>query len=424
MHSGKRRTLLSAVATATLSTLSSAAGVGYAQTYTEIVLHNFTGPPDGAQPTSVILDRSGNLYGATYLGGYNEGSLCRMGCGTVYEVTAGGEETVLYSFPSIVSGVNPTAPLIRDAAGDLYGTTNFGGSFGVLFGGGTAFRLSASGRYRVLYNFEGPGGGTGVGASGLVPDSAGNFYGTTDAGGAYSNGTVFEITPKGTENVLYSFPSMEFQLYPSGVIRDSAGNLFGVTAGGGTGACQGGCGTVFEVSPDGTEKTLYNFGPSPDGNFPTGALLRDAAGNFYGTTEFGGSGPCFLGCGTVFKLTPSGEESVLYSFTNGSDGGDPNGPLVHDSAGNLYGTAFAGGKPGCGYASVGCGTVFEVTQDGVETVVWTFGGPPADGANPEGGLARDQAGNLYGATYYGGSSTACNDAGVGCGIVFKLARSQ
>jgi uncharacterized repeat protein (TIGR03803 family) len=299
----------------------------------ETVLHVFTGAPDGASPAAdLILDKEGNLYGTTQDGGAS----C---CGTVFQLTPAGKETVLHSFTGAADGGAPSARLLSDGEGNLYGTTQYGGA-----SYGTVFELTPGGILNVLYTFTGGAdGGTPLG--GLIPWK-GNLYGTTVGGGAFRLGTVFELTKKGEEIVLHSFSGGSDGVSPfAGLIPDKEGNLYGTTLGGGGSGCTGGgCGTVFEVTQSGTETVLYSF---TDGG-PIAGLVRDAQGNLYGTTERGGSS--FEG--TVFKLSPSGVETVLHAFTGGSDGQYPVSELVR-VRNAFYGTTFFGG-------STDGGTVFKV----------------------------------------------------------------
>ena len=271
--------------------------------------------------------------------------------------------------------------------------------------------------YSVVYSFQCETDGSGPFSS-LIADSAGNLYGTTLAGGAFDAGTVYRVSPDGTETVLHSFaggPNDGASPY-AGLVRDSAGNLYGTTfEGGANGLIGGGSGTVFEVSANGTETVLYSFGASStDGFAPQGALVRDAAGNLYGTTYAGGT----QGGGTVFRLSLSGKETLLHSFAApgsvGGDGSSPEGNLVPDGAGSLYGSTPTGGTGSC---LNGCGTLFKVNKAGDEAVLYSFAGPPMDGAHPQSGLLRDATGNLYGVTPDGG--TLCSMSG-GCGTVLKL----
>jgi uncharacterized repeat protein (TIGR03803 family) len=195
------------------------------------------------------------------------------------------------------------------------------------------------------------------------------------------------------------------------LIRDSAGNLYGTGYSGGA----FGAGTVFKVDPSGHETVLYSFTHGSDGSGPQAPVFRDLAGNLYGTTPFGGGLSC--DCGTVFKIDPSGNETVLYRFTNGTDGGFPAGGLIQDPAGNLYGGTRLAGDFSC-YPPYGCGVVYKLDLSGNFTVLHTFTGGPTDGASPAGALTLDARGNLYGATSSGG--VPCPGIANGCGTVFKL----
>ena len=362
-------------------------------------LYSFLSGTDACTPTAgLIRDGTGNLYGTTYNGG-------TFGHGTVFKLTPSGSESILYSFgSSATDAFTPTAAVVRDGAGNLYGTTLSGGMYGL----GTVYKVPKTGLETVLYSFaDGNSGGTDGFApySTLVRDSAGNLYGTTTGGGPDDYGTVFQVTASGTEIQLHAFVGADGADPVAGLIRDSAGNLYGTATEAGV---NGNFGTVFEVSPAGVETTLFSF-DGADGQSPYGGLIRDSKGNFYGTTETGGA----FGYGTVYELTPSGVETVLYHFTGGADGGYPKSTLVRDSSGNVYGTTTIGGTDGgeCG-AILGCGVVFEVSKTGVETVLHAFAGFPTEGQTPDSGLVMDNSGNLYGTTSGGGAS--------GCGTVFEV----
>jgi uncharacterized repeat protein (TIGR03803 family) len=341
----------------------------------EITLYAFTGGADGASPyASLIRDAGGNLYGTTFAGG-------AANLGTIFKVDKTGKETVLYSFTGPPDGEHPSRNLLRDKAGNMYGVAYEGGanSFGAVF------KLDKTGKESVLYSF-GPGTDGEYPGAGLIEDAAGNFYGTTGYGGASGNGTVYKFSKSGTETVLYSFSGTDGQ-YPFGnLLRDSAGTLYGTTSAGGT----SGNGTVFKLTKAGKESVLHSFAGGTDGVNPYAGLVRDAKGNFYGTTYYGGAGCQGSGCGTVFKLSPKGKETVLHAFAT-ADGHYPDfGTLVRDAAGNLYGTTYAGGQ-------ADLGTIFKVSASGKETVVYTFLGGVDEGF-PVAGLVRDKAGNLYGTT--------------------------
>jgi uncharacterized repeat protein (TIGR03803 family) len=214
--------------------------------------------------------------------------------------------------------------------------------------------------------------------AGLVRDAVGNLYGTTNDSGAgqfcpSGCGTVFSVDPSGTERILYNFAGNKDGALPyyGSLVHGTAGDLYGTTyEGGGFGA-----GTIFKLSETGGEKTLYSFRGRADGGFPWAGLIRDSAGNLYGTTSERGSGKlCLYGCGTVFKVDSSGKGTLLHTFIGGADGEYPLGGLVRDAAGNLYGATETGGGSGCGGS--GCGTVYKVDATGKETVLYAFTGPP------------------------------------------------
>jgi uncharacterized repeat protein (TIGR03803 family) len=231
---------------------------------------------------------------------------------------------------------------------------------------------------------------------------------------------VFKVTKAGKETVLYTFTGGDDGDYPDSLIRDATGNLYGTTfLGGGTGCNVSGCGTVFKMTKAGKETVLYRFTGGDDGAYP-GGLIRDAKGNLYGTAGGGDMSDC-TGCGVVFKLAPNGKETVLHSFTGPPDGRIPEG-LLRDSTGNLYGTTAEGGDSNC-IEGGGCGTIFKVDPTGKETVLYTFTGSP-DGELPLAVLIMDASGNLYGTTAFGGNpNSPCFDGThiTGCGVIFKLA---
>ncbi len=340
--------------------------------------------------------------------------------------------TVLYTFQAGNDGFFPTASLIADAAGNLYGTTEFGGAYGK----GTVFKLAppAQGQTAwtetVLHSFKDTDGA--IPSSGLISDSAGNLYGTTQQGGSFTGGALFKLTPpaKGqtvwTETVLHSFGGGKVDGYShtpaGGLIADAAGNLYGVLVNAGLKAGQNG--GVFKLAPPAkgqtawTETVLHSFGEAGDGNYPYGPLIADSAGNLYGTTNEGGAyGSIYTGFGTVYELSPPAKgqtawtETVIFSFNN-SDGALPEAGLLADSAGNLYGTTMSGGVASsiCNQGSntgLRCGTVFELSPPPNGKTAWTetvlneF-----EASSSYAGLIADKAGNLFGtafsiSAYYG-----------------------
>ncbi len=350
-----------------------------AQTFT--VLYNFAGSPDGANPfAGLVRDAAGNLYGTTYTG-------ASSGYGTVFKVEPNGTETVLYSFTGVADGGSPVGGVVRDAAGNLYGTTEYGGSSG----NGVVYKVDPSGTETVLYSFA---GGTGDGCGpygGLVRDKDGNLYGTTPSCGASNLGTVFKVAKNGTEKVLHSFGGGKADgadpLYTA-LLRDTEGNLYGVTSEGGS----QNDGVVYKLSASGKLTVLHSFmGGSKDGCFAHGTPAMDKLGNLYGTTSRCGS----TGGGIVWKVSPTRRERVLHNFAGGaSDGAQAIGGVIRDAHGNFYGNTDGGGASDDG-------TIFELTNNGTLILLHSFAG--SDGGTPFGGVIRDAKGNLYGTTLEGGS---------------------
>jgi uncharacterized repeat protein (TIGR03803 family) len=257
-------------------------------------------------------------------------------------VDSAGDETVLYDFTGGADGHNPLGSLLRDAAGNLYGTTYSGGAADA----GVIFKLDPAGQESVLYNFSAGAGGHHP-IAGLIQDSAGNFYGTTAEGGAANAGVVYKLDSTGHETVFYSFTGGNDGKLPyAGVVQDAAGNLYGTTVQGGT----KGSGVVFKLDAAGHETVLHNFGGGDTGGGPYGGVVLDPAGNLFGTTTRGGTADA----GLIFKIDPAGKETVLYNFIGGFDGGCPEAGVILDSAGALYGTTFCGGNQDFG-------VVFEFT---------------------------------------------------------------
>jgi uncharacterized repeat protein (TIGR03803 family) len=359
------------------------------------VLYTFTQEGlDGCNPNAgLVRDAAGNLYGTTEGGG-------AFGWGAVFKLAATGKETVLYSFTGGADGSSPRAGLVRDAAGNLYGTTVDGAAFLA----GVVFKLDTTGKETVLHTFTGGADG-GYPFAGLVRDAAGTLYGTAAGGGSpactQNNGcgVVFKVDTTGKETVLHSFDSAEGGNYPyEDLTRDAAGNLYGTTLSGGA----FNRGVVFKLDKAGKETVLHSFGVYPDGGvgyFGGGGLVRDSAGNLYGAAQGGG----VFRDGLVFEVNTTRKENALYTFTGGLDGGNPSIGLVRDPAGNLYGTASTGGTGDCG--NDGCGVVFKLDTSGKETVLHSFAAP----ASPSGSLVRDSSGNLYGT---GGNTV--------CGFIFKV----
>ena len=403
----------------------------------EKVIYSFAGGTDGANPFSnLVADATGNLYGTTYFGGSPN---CVGGCGTVFELihTKGGwQHQVLYSFAGGTDGANPSAGMVFDK-GSIYGTTSQGGDTSCSHGCGTVFELTQTKvgwKEQVIYIFTGGSDGTDPRGS-VVFDDMGNLHGTALYGGFYGGkgrcssgcGTVFELTHQAggawTETTMYAFTDSSDGAFPSSVVLDPAGNAYGMAfAGGSTGSCThlGGCGVIYKLTPDSdggwTESVPYTFGQG--GGFgidPSGGLLLGEAGHLFGTCSRGGDG-----YGMVFELHDSQKngwkQSNLHIFYGNPDGVNPEGGLVADSLGNLFGVTTQGGaETGC---YLGCGMVFELKRSQFgwrETILHSFGGT-GDGAGPEAALILDSNGNLYGTTVQGG--IGCGS--YGCGTVYEI----
>jgi len=365
---------------------------------------------DGAYPQAALVQGTdGNFYGTTGMtGGANGG-------GTVFKITPSGTLTTLYNFCAQISctdGDYPIAGLVQAPNGDFYGTTIEGGAYGY----GTVFKISPSGTLTTLYSFCSQSGCyDGEGPVELVRTTNGDFYGTTYGGGTAGGGTFFKITPSGTLTTLYSFCSQSEctdGASPEGLVQAPNGDFYGTTNGGGT----YGYGTIFKISPSGALTTLYSFcsqNGCPDGYNPWG-LVQATNGDFYGTTLDGGAN-CVqhtpFGCGTVFKITPSGTLTTLVRFCSESgctNGGLPYAGLVQATDGNLYGTTGDYGGRGAG------GTIFRITPSGTLTTLYRFcsqvGCP--DGQQPVAALLQGTNGDFYG--------TAGRSGAYGYGTVFSL----
>jgi uncharacterized repeat protein (TIGR03803 family) len=375
-----------------------------AQTYT--VLHAFTGHPDGDTPLAgVTLDSAGNIYGTAYQGGNHLGGN-NQGDGTVWKIDANGVFSVLYTFTGGV-GQWPQTPLLLDGKRNLYGTAALGGHHGQ----GSVYSVAPNGQAREFYAFSRP---TIYPQGRLALDRhRGILYGTTLYGGgtgcnSSGCGTVWQLAPAHHFKFLHKFAGASDGEWPgSGVVRDLEGNLFGVTRQGGvvTQQCPHGCGTAYKIARAGRKSNLHKFQGGNDGSLPApGDLVSDGDGNLYGTTATGGGNGCgSAGCGTVFKISRSGQETVLYSFQGSADGSTPNSGVVLDGNGGLYGTTF--------------NVIFHIDANGKVSIPYTFT-CSTDGCNANGDLVMDAAGALYGTTKEGGDLSCM--APNGCGVVFKL----
>ena len=351
-------------------------------------LYVFTGV-DGNSPVGVIQGTDGSFYGTTYYGGASTN--CSQGCGTIFKVSASGSFTNLYFFSS-GDGAVPNSSLVQGSDGSFYGTTAFGGTN--LCNCGTVFRITPGGSLTMLYTFGGSPNDGAQPYAGLVQGSDGNFYGTTRIGGPDNVGTVFRISPSGIKTNLYFFGGLPDGRQPhAALVQASDGNFYGTTS-------QGGPlnrGTVFRISPGGSYTNLYSFGIE-SGQDPVFALTQGTDGNLYGTAQQGGTN----NAGSVFRISPSGSFTNLYTFT---DPWRPNSVLVQGSDGNFYGTTTYGGN-GCA-----SGALFWISPSGSNFNSYCAGlGPVPDG------VVQGIDGNLYGTTYEGGGGP-CNS---GCGTIFEI----
>jgi uncharacterized repeat protein (TIGR03803 family) len=340
------------------------------------------GPP-------LVQGRDGNFYGTT-----TGGSTAN---GTVFEITAAGTLTTVHTFISS-DGYFPYAGLALGTDGELYGTASAAGlyNFGTVFKT-TETNITDGSVLTVLHNFQNSTDGA-FPMSALMQAADRNFYGTTpaNASGPNHNGTVFKVTSTGNLTTLYTFQNGTDGTNPvAALIQGANGNFYGMT--------DSEPGTIFQITPTGKLSTLHTFNGT-DGLSPNGTLVQAANGNFYGTTVQGGANCSNIGCGTVFKMTAGGTLTTLYSFCSQpgcTDGNGPIGGMVQATDGNFYGTTSAGGIIGsCG--NPGCGTLFRITPTGVLTTLHTFSS--SDGATPQAGLMQATNGNLYGTTTLGGAS--------------------
>jgi uncharacterized repeat protein (TIGR03803 family) len=367
------------------------ASLAQAQTFT--TLYSFSGGSDGGQPyAGLIEDADGNLYGTTTEGG--DLNCSADGCGVVYELNAAGTETVLHKFSGPASGggdaARPYTPVIRDNAGNIYGTTNVGG-----YGGwGAVFKIDSAGNETLLYSFTGGSDGC-FPLQGLVRDKAGNLYGTTSQCGAAFRGTIFKLDNASNLTLLHTFGGPDGTGPQYGrLLIDKSDNLYGVTLYGGVrcSAHNPDCGVLYEVSNKGVFTVLHKFGwHKNDGCYPVGSVVQDKAGNYYGTTTGCGS----IGYGIVWKVSKdSNKETILHNFAGSpSDGCQPEAGVTLDSKGNLYGVTLE-----CGANRYGA--LFELRAGGGLTLLHSFDN--SDGANPYGEVMRTLKGTLFGTTPLGG----------------------
>ena len=371
---------------------------------TETVLHRFTNGADGAYPDGGLTLLDGTLYGTTNEGGSGCGN---QGCGTIFAITSHKTITTLFPFMEAAQGAYPSGHLLA-LDGALYGTTQGGGSQG----SDTIFSLTPQGAHDILHNFsDGHDGSAPLAGVIAFRDTV---YGTTANGGQYGLGTVFSLTPSRVETPLFIFGegTGESGLIPAAGLTRLGDLFYGTTEYGGssTMGCGGiGCGVAYSITAKGVQTVLHSFGHGTDGAYPLSGLT-DLGGLLYGTTSTGGS----ANAGAVFSLSPAGEEKLVYSFAGGADGANPAAGLLV-VGGALYGTTeFGGGSATC---QLGCGTVFKVTPGGEETLLHLFTGG-RDGAYPLADLTQAH-GRLYGTTAQGGygRGKSCKS---GCGTVFTV----
>jgi uncharacterized repeat protein (TIGR03803 family) len=388
----KRRTVAVVLASLLMSAVVATQSM---QAQTLRTLHAFHGP-DGETPfASLIRDSAGNLYGTALEGGTSSYF------GTVFKLDKHHKLTVLYNFAGKADGADPQSTLLRDAKGNLYGTTP-----AWEYGEGVVYKIDPSGTETVLHVFGGSDGSNPFGS--LVQDKSGNLYGTSSSGGTFGAGTVFKLDTNGELTTLYTFTGgADGGTATGSMVRDAAGNLYGTCQTGGS----AGFGTVYKLHTTGKLTVLHSFNGT-DGAFPYGGVIADAAGSLYGTTDNGSS--MNNAGGTVFRVEEStGSFTSLHSFdgTGAVEGDTPYGTLARDSGGNLYGANYAGGGGSCG--SGGCGTIWKLDTNNQLTVLTNFG-KGYQGKSPKGGVVVDKAGNLYGTTSLG---AVCRY----CGTVFKIA---
>jgi uncharacterized repeat protein (TIGR03803 family) len=390
-------------------------GTALAQTYTTIASFDVT---NGWMPsTPLVQGVDGNLYGTTPQGGTYK-------WGNVFKVTPTGNITSLYGFClNCADGFQPETTLVVGVDGNLYGTTTGGGADCAASEGagcGTIFKITPAGKLTTVYSFCATSPTCADGASpwgSLVLGTDGNFYGTTHYGGASGEaygggGTVFKMTPDGALTTLYSFCLQENcpdGNAPDTALVESEGKFYGATYDGGALSCPFfnngfGCGTIFSITPQGELTTLYSF--ATDAGLLGVPLVQASNGKFYGTSDVGGTAGCSYGCGTVFDITQAGDYTLLYSFCSDYyqnacvDGAYPTAPLVRATDGNLYGTTSTGGYNEDGISG---GTIFSITPEGTLTTLWVIGENHVNATNPNGGVIQATNGSFYGTTELGGT---------------------
>jgi uncharacterized repeat protein (TIGR03803 family) len=364
---------------------------GFAQGQTYKILHTFNGSDGGQSDATPVLDAAGNLYGTAPNGGPNGG-------GVVYKLDTSGNFTILHAFTGAKDdGAYSYAPLVFDPDGNLYGTTMMGGKFSY----GTVFKMDPAGNVTILHDFGEPAFEVRPGG-GVYRDAAGSLFGVTSQGGRFGLGTIFKIDVKGEYSVLHDFAGSPGDgASPNArLIRDAALNFYGTTTHGG----KNDFGVVFKLDASGNYTVLHRFNSGIGRIWPTAGVISDHAGNLFGTTWEGGKaadacpapGPGEVpGCGVIFKLSRDG--TIATRSLNANTGRNPFGALVRDAAGNMYGTTYLG-------ASTGGGAVFKLDRQARFTILHVLGAVDGDGAAPSSAVVMDASGNLYGTTRWGGAS--------------------
>ena len=395
-------------------------------------IHSFNHATEGAGPWHTpVWGTDGYMYGTTDAGGNLSCAYVSSlsGCGTIYKSDTSGNVTTLHTF-SGTDGAYPAASLVATPSGTFYGTTEYGGAntsqcdvggTSTAAGCGSVFSYSATTGFTRLFSFGPFSSPLGVGPQASLVETGGNLYGETEAGGNTSCsgtlgtgtgsgcGAIFSVSGSNVGSALHTFSGSEGAYPVTGLLLQSDGNFYGTTTGGGTLTCSSyatlGCGTVFQMTPSGSIKTLHPF-TKVDGAAPESSLILGTDGKMYGTTLFGGSTTCsggaqWQGCGTVFKIDTTGNFTSLHSFS-GPDGAYP-ATLMQASDGYFYGTTESGGATACtGRYGPGCGTIFRMDSSGNVTVLYAFTGK-SDGSWPESALVQGTDGNLYGTAVYGGT---------------------
>lgn len=380
---GLTKTVLSQLLS--LATVVMFATPGVAQNYK--ILHNFD-KKDGVFPrTGVTLDAAGNVFGVSNIGG-------AYGFGDVYRISPPSNEFFAIDFSSPKNGGGPHGPLAIDGAGNLFGASPGGGE-----GCGTVFEWKAG--ETTLHFIPLPATAGCHPYSNVVIDKAGNLFGTVVEAGANKDGGIFELSAGGKFSLVYSFNAAVDGTQTNGLAIDNAGNVYGTNFSGGA----NGSGTLFALGTNGTFRIIHAFSGGYDGQAPDSIVTIDSQGNIYGTTSGGGNS-----CGLIYKFDKTGAETVLYAF-DCVIGNGPEGPFTFDAQGNLYGTVV-------GRGAYGAGTIFKLDPSGNLTVIHNFGYYP-DGYTPYTGLVQDQTGNFYGTTSLGGTGI-CGQEYYGCGVVFEI----